>query len=88
MWKRTGRCLPGCWECWQVGLLKGKTMGIDATTLEANAAMRTIVRRDNGESYEEFLTDWPRRRGSRRRREKTWPGSTGSGRRRLPMRNG
>ena len=30
-------------------------MGIDATTLEANAAMRSIVRRDNGESYEEFL---------------------------------
>src|SRR6202140_4072075 len=34
---------------------KGKTGGIDATTLEANAAMRSIVRRDNGESYEEFL---------------------------------
>src|SRR6202163_1696368 len=38
------------------GLLKGKTVGIDATTLEANAAMRSIVRRDNGESYEEFIT--------------------------------
>jgi len=37
-------------------LLKGKTIGIDATTLEANAAMRSIVRRDSGESYEEFLT--------------------------------
>jgi transposase len=37
------------------GLLKGKTVGVDATTLEANAAMRSIVRRDNGESYEEFL---------------------------------
>jgi transposase len=37
------------------GLLKGKTVGIDATTLEANAAMRSIVRRDGGESYEEFL---------------------------------
>jgi transposase len=37
------------------GLVKGKTVGIDATTLEANAAMRAIVRRDNGESYEEFL---------------------------------
>jgi transposase len=37
------------------GLLKGKTMGVDATTLEANAAMRSIVRRDSGESYEEFL---------------------------------
>src|ERR1700704_687358 len=38
------------------GLVKGKTIGIDATTLEANAPLRTIVRRDSGESYEEFLT--------------------------------
>ena len=38
------------------GLLKGKTVGIDATTLEANAALRSIVRRDNGENYQEFLT--------------------------------
>jgi transposase len=38
------------------GLLKGKTIGIDATTLEANAALRSIVRRDSGESYEQFLT--------------------------------
>lgn len=37
-------------------LLKGKTIGIDATTLEANAALRSIVRRDTGESYDEFLT--------------------------------
>jgi transposase len=37
------------------GLLVGKTIGIDATTLEANAAMRSIVRRDTGASYEEFL---------------------------------
>jgi transposase len=39
----------------QRGLLKGQRMGIDATTLEANAAMRSIVRRDTGETYEEFL---------------------------------
>jgi hypothetical protein len=37
------------------GLLQGKRIGIDATTLEANAALRSIVRRDSGESYEEFL---------------------------------
>ncbi|HMF74976.1 MAG TPA: hypothetical protein VK604_04880, partial [Bryobacteraceae bacterium] len=36
-------------------LVKGKTVAIDATRLEANAAMRSIVRRDNGASYEEFL---------------------------------
>jgi transposase len=40
----------------QEGLLKGKTLGVDATTLEANAALRSIVRRDTGESYEGFLT--------------------------------
>src|SRR5438128_471480 len=34
------------------GLLKGQTLGIDATTLEANAALRTIVRRDTGEGYD------------------------------------
>lgn len=38
------------------GLVKGKTVGIDATTLEANAALRSIVRRDSGESYQDFLT--------------------------------
>jgi transposase len=38
------------------GLLTGRTVAIDATTLEANAAMRSIVRRDTGESYQEFLT--------------------------------
>jgi len=37
------------------GLVKGKTIGIDATTLEANAALRSIVRRDTGASYQEFL---------------------------------
>jgi transposase len=37
-------------------LVKGKTVGTDATTLEANAALRSIVRRDTGESYQDFLT--------------------------------
>lgn len=49
--------------CWvlavlaKAGLLKGKTVGVDATTLEANAAMRSIVRREDGQIYEDFLTD-------------------------------
>ena len=38
------------------GLVAGKTLGVDATTLEANAAMRSIVRRDTGEDYTAFLT--------------------------------
>jgi transposase len=45
------------------GLLKGRTVGVDATTLEANAAMRSIVRRDNGASYDEFLTGLARQSG-------------------------
>ena len=45
------------------GGVKGKTVGVDATTLEANAAMRSIVRRDNGESYEEFLKGLARESG-------------------------
>src|SRR3954447_8588029 len=37
------------------GLIKGKTIGVDSTTLEANAAMKSIVRRDTGESYNAYL---------------------------------
>jgi transposase len=37
------------------GLLKGNTVAIEGTTLEANAALRSIVRRDSGESYDDFL---------------------------------
>lgn len=37
------------------GLVKGKTVGVDATTLEANAAMRSIVRNDGGQTYDQFL---------------------------------
>jgi transposase len=38
-------------------LISGKTVGVDATTLEANAAMRSIVRRDTQQNYQQFLTD-------------------------------
>ena len=44
-------------------LLKGKTVGVDGSTLEANAAMRSIVRRDTGASYNEFLTDLAKESG-------------------------
>jgi transposase len=39
----------------QGGLIRGKTIGVDSTTLEANAAMKSIVRRDTGESYSGYL---------------------------------
>jgi len=38
------------------GLVKGNRVGIDASTMEANAALRSIVRRDTQEGYVEFLT--------------------------------
>ena len=38
------------------GLLNGKTVGVDSTTLEANAAMKSIVRRDTGEDWQEYVT--------------------------------
>lgn len=37
------------------GLIRGRTISIDATTLEANAAMKSIVRREDGQSYDEYL---------------------------------
>ena len=44
-------------------LIDGKTVGVDATTLEANAALRSIVRRDTGEGYEPFLKGLARESG-------------------------
>jgi transposase len=44
-------------------LLSGKTVGVDSSTIEANAAMRSIVRKDNGESYQEFLTNLAKESG-------------------------
>jgi transposase len=45
-------------------LLSGKTLGIDSTTLEANAAMKTIVRRESGEDWKEYLTRLMRDEGA------------------------
>jgi len=64
------------------GLLRGKDLGVDATTLEARAAVRSIVRRDDGNSYEEHVAELmrneegkeptaaERRRWDRKRRKK------------------
>jgi transposase len=38
------------------GLIRGERIGVDASTMEANAALRTIVRRDSGEDYRAMLT--------------------------------
>ena len=45
------------------GLLRGKTVGVDSTTLEANAAMRAIVRRDDGTEYDAWLEQLARASG-------------------------
>ena len=45
------------------GLVKGKRIGVDASTMEANAALRTIVRRDDGRTYREMLTKMAKESG-------------------------
>lgn len=64
------------------GLIPGKTVGVDSTLLAANAAMKTIVRRDNGDDWKEYLrklaveagidnpTDEDLRRFDRQRKDK------------------
>lgn len=67
------------------GMVKGKTLAVDSTSLEANAAMKAIVRRDTGENWKEFVrglaeeagvedpTDDDLRRFDRKRRGKKVP---------------
>jgi transposase len=45
------------------GLLKGKTVGVDSTPLEANAAMKSIIRRDTGEDWQAYVTGLMRAEG-------------------------
>jgi hypothetical protein len=45
------------------GLIKGERIGLDASTIEANAALRAIVRRDSGEGYREMLARMAREAG-------------------------
>ena len=55
--RRTRRCSAGCLKLVaERGLVKGERIGVDGSTMEANAALRTIVRRDSGESYRAMLT--------------------------------
>ena len=69
-------------------LIKGKTIGIDATTLEANAALRSIVRRDSGETYQEFLTRLARASGIETPTRAIWRDSIAPARRRAATRTG
>jgi transposase len=44
--------------------LNGKTLGVDSTTLEANAAMKSIIRKDTGEDWQQYLTTLMRESGA------------------------
>jgi transposase len=71
------------------GLVKGERIGVDASTMEANAALRTIVRRDFGETYREILKRMARRAASRRPRPTISFARTGHARARsCPTRTG
>src|SRR4029077_5827440 len=62
------------------GLVKGERIGVDGSTMEANAALRTIVRRERAEPIERCRRGWPKRVGSRRRRSTIWSDWIASGR--------
>ena len=86
------------------GLVKGKTIAVDATTLEANAAMKSLVRRDTGEDWKAFVrrlaeaegledpTAEELRRFDRKRKKKTsnkeWKSSTDEDSRVAKMKDG
>ena len=44
-------------------MVRGKRIGVDASTMEANAALRTIVRREDGRTYREMLTQMAKESG-------------------------
>src|SRR5947199_10613053 len=69
-------------------LLKGNTIGVDSTTLEANAALRSIVRRDSGEQYNDFLTRLAQESGIQTPRREQLTKLDRSGERRDPTTNG
>lgn len=56
--------------CWVLNLareqklLNGQTIAVDSTLLEANAAMKSIVRRDTGEDWQQFVTGLMREAGA------------------------
>ena len=62
------------------GWRRASELASTGSTMEANAALRTIVRRDSGESYRAMLTRRRRRAASRRRPPRTWRASTASAR--------
>lgn len=88
----------------EYGLLRGKTIAVDSTTLEANAAMKSLVRRDTGENWKAFVrrlaeaegmkdpSDEDLRRFDRKRKKKTsneeWQSTTDADSRVAKMKDG
>jgi len=72
----------------ETGLVDAQTVAIDATTLEANAAMRSIRRRDDGRKYEEYLKGLAQAEAWKSPRGNSWHDWTGNGRRRYPTKSG
>ena len=69
-------------------LLKGTTIGIDATTLEANAALRSIVRRAPESATKSFWCGWPKKAASKLPRVSSWRSWTASVPRKVPTTTG
>ena len=73
----------------EAGLVKGERIGVDASTMEANAALRNIVRRDTGEGYREMLEHLARESGIETPTAEDWRVWTASARARsFPTRTG
>jgi transposase len=63
----------------EAGLVQGDCIGVDASTMEANAALRSLVRRNTGDAATgRCWRAWPRRAASRRPRPRTWRAWTAS----------
>jgi len=56
-WSACGHKAVFRWVLKILGEEGGRTVSIDATTLEANAALKSIVRRDNGQGYNDYLKE-------------------------------
>ena len=70
------------------GLADGQSVCIDATTLQANASMKSLVRRDTGQAYEDYLRQLAQSEGIEMRVKSSWRGWIVSARRRRPMTTG
>ena len=80
---------PGCWNNWRRRTHQRQTIGVDSTTLEANAAMKSIVRRDTSRRhYDEYLKRLAKRRVWKPRTRRHCGAWTANAKRRHPTKTG